>query len=96
MKTILISGGTSYLGQMLINYLYSDYFLTVLVRDEKKFSIIEENAQFEIINISNKKNLSALNNKKYDIYLNLISDSSKVRNISSAIKSINSNFFSKS
>ena len=59
----------------------------------KKFSIIEENAQFEIINISNKKNLSALNNKKYDIYLNLISDSSKVRNISSAIKSINSNFF---
>ena len=93
MKTILISGGTSYLGQMLINYLSSDYFLTVLVRDEKKFSIIEENAQFEIINISNKKNLSALNNKKYDIYINLISDSSKVRNISSAIKSINSNFF---
>ena len=92
MKKILISGGTSYLGQNLINYLAKNNKVTALVRDKNRFSIIDKNIQFQIIKIDKDLN-NKLKENEYDIYINLISNNNKIRSFVALIESIKSNIF---
>lgn len=90
MKNILLSGGTSYLGQNLINYLAKENNVTVLVRDAKKLSIINNNLDFQIVDVKNL-DTNILTKEKYDIYINLISSNKKISSFSTLVDSINSN-----
>lgn len=92
MKNILISGGSSYLGQNLINLLAKNNKVSIYSRDKKNFFIINKNLKFTLI--TNKKELfDKLNNEKFDIYINLISDSKKIKNLSGLINSLQANYF---
>lgn len=93
MKKILISGGTSYIGQMLINSLSPDFLITVLIRNENKFSIINKDSQYKIINLSDKGYVKSLKSEEFDIYINLISSSKKIKSFGDILESINSNIF---
>ena len=71
MKKILISGGTSYLGQMLINSFGAKFDVTALTRNENNFSIVDKNLNFKIIK-TDKQSIKKLRSKEFDVYINLI------------------------
>lgn len=77
---------------MLINSFGKNFDVTALIRNENNFSIIDKDLNFKIIK-TDKESIKELRSKKFDVYINLISSSKKIRNFKDLGESLNSNIF---